>query len=122
MPVDMPADIHPVAAPGKKLANLRMSDRLAARIRQKVLLGNIRYVCRFFILGQEMVVRLIFAGADVFRNRKPPVLSVGEFRINIENNPPEGIEAMANDLANLELCVLNGHNRLRYFPHRACAD
>ena len=87
--------------------DLRMADRLAAVVRQQVLLGNIGDIFGFIVLGEQMVERLILVRPDIRRDRLVPFLGVAEGRIDIEHDAAKRIKAVADHLADL---VLRGAN------------
>ena len=49
--------------------HLRMPDRLAAVIRQEILLGDVGDVFGLVVLGEQMIVRLILVRPDFRGNR-----------------------------------------------------
>ena len=51
------------------LRHLRMPDRLAAVVRQQVLLGDIGDVFGLVVLGEQMIERLILVRPDFGGNR-----------------------------------------------------
>jgi hypothetical protein len=44
---------------------------------------------RRFVLGKDMIKRLILAGSGVLRDRFPPFVCIAELRVDIENNAAE---------------------------------
>src|SRR4051812_10223017 len=70
---------RPVAAGfvlDENLGDLRMPDRLAGIVGQKVLLRNIGDVFGLRVLGEQVIERLVLVRANVLRDRKPPFLGV----------------------------------------------
>ena len=96
----------------EKLPQLRMVYRLAAVVLEKVLLGHISDVGLFTVFRQQVVKRLVFAGAHVLRYRFPPFLGVAKGGIYIKNNAPEWKKPVFYYLANGELCIPFEH----FFP------
>ena len=79
-----------------------MAQGLAAVVQQKVLFRHVGDVFRLVILGKQVIVRLILARTNVFRNCLPPFLGVREFRVDVEHEAPKRIEAVLYDIADLE--------------------
>ena len=79
-----------------------MIYRLAAFVRQQILLRDIGDVVRFLVLGEQMVIRLILGRPHIFRNREPPFLGIVEHRVDIENDAAKREQTMAHDLTNAE--------------------
>src|SRR5262249_31755685 len=73
----------------EKLRNLRMPQRLATHIEQQILFRNIGDIFGLLILGQQMIIRLVFGRANFLWDRKPPLLGIGKLRIHIEDNAPK---------------------------------
>src|SRR5512134_2505623 len=96
-------DIAPFLDAGEYLVDLGVSDRLAADVRQEILLGDISNITRLLILGEEVIVRLILDRPDILRDRQPPLLGIGEFGIDIENDAAERVNPVTNDLPDLIL-------------------
>ena len=91
------------------VGHVRVLHRFAGKVRQQVLLRDIGNVVAGLVLGEEMVERLILAGPQFLRDRKPPLLGVGENRIDVEDHPPERVDAMLDDLADREFCLRTKH-------------
>lgn len=73
----------------KHVQNVRMFQRFTRGIGNQVLLGNIgNIICRLGF-GIKMVEGLILFRTNVFGDRFVPFLSVGKFRIDIKDHPPE---------------------------------
>ena len=87
----------------KKLRYLRMTQGLAAIILQEVLLRDVSNVLRLFVLGEQMVERLIFPGTFFLGDGLPPLLGICEFRIYIEYQAAERVESVANNFAHMKL-------------------
>ena len=79
-----------------------MTDRFARFIRQKVLFRDVGDVLGFGGFGEQMVERLISAGADVRRNGLIPFFGVVEFGIHVEYDAPEGKQAMTHYLTDMK--------------------
>src|SRR5262249_61869278 len=79
--------------------------RLAGRIGQQVLLGNISDVFALRVLREQMIERLVLARADLRGDRLVPFLGVIEFWIDIEHDAAKRKQAGANHLTDLELGV-----------------
>jgi len=75
-----------------------VAERLPALVRHEVLLGDIGDIFGVGILRQEVIVRLLLHRTDIFRDRQPPLVTVGEFRVDVEDDPAEGIPTMTDDL------------------------
>src|SRR5581483_7935572 len=86
----------------KNLSHLRMPDGLARGIRQQVLLGDISDVLALGILREQMIERLVLARPNFLGDRQPPLLSVVEFGIDVENHAPERIDPVLDDLPDLK--------------------
>src|SRR4249920_3089068 len=82
-----------------------MTHRLAAVVRQKILLGDVGDVFGFVVLGEQMIERLILVRADFSRDRLVPFFRVAEDRINVEHDAAERIKAVTNHLADLKFGV-----------------
>jgi len=82
---------------------------LARLVGQQVLLRHVGDVRGFSVLGEQVVERLILVGTHVFGDRQPPLLGVGEHRVDVIDHAPERIEPVAHDLADLELGVACFH-------------
>ena len=83
--------------------DLWMAHRFARFVHQQVLLGYIGYVFGLVVLGEKMIKRLIFPGADFLRYRVPPLFRVVEHGIDIEDNATEGKKPVAYNLSNTKL-------------------
>ena len=66
-----------------------IAQGLTRVIGQKVLLRDIGDVLGFRVLGEEVVEGLVLAGPNLLRDRQPPFLGVVEFRVDVEDQPPE---------------------------------
>ena len=75
-----------------------MAQRLAAVVRQEILLGDIGHIFRLLVFGEEMIEGLLLGRADLLGDRQPPLLRVRELRVDVEDDPPEGVVAVANHL------------------------
>ncbi len=83
------------------LVQSRMPGRLLLVIIFKILLADIG---RLAIFGQQMVKWLVTPGPAFLGNGVPPVFTIGEFRINIENHPAKRQEPVAYYIADTEAC------------------
>ena len=63
-----------------------------------------------------MVERLVAPGADFFRDRGPPFLSVGEFRIDVEDHASERKQPVLDHLADAELGESHVHDKHKNAP------
>src|SRR3954468_8652973 len=88
--------------PDEALGALRVPDRFAGIIGQKVLLGNIGDVFGLRILREQMIKRLILVWPKLLGNRQPPFLGIVEFRIDVENHASERKHPVADDLPDLK--------------------
>ena len=75
-----------------------MIDRLSRVILDQVLFGDVGDVVALIVLGQQVVERLLLAGAAVLRNRGIPFVGIVEFRIDVENHPAKRVFAVADHL------------------------
>jgi hypothetical protein len=82
--------------------SLRMANGLARVVRKQVLLGNIGDIRTLLVFCEEMIKWLVFTGPDVFGYGPPPFLSVGELRVDIENDAAKGEDPMLDDLTYAE--------------------
>src|SRR5579863_5941984 len=96
-----------------------MAHGLAGIVEHQILLRDISDVLAFGVLGIEMVEGLILARANLFGNRAPPFFGIGEGRIDIVNNATKRVNPVANNLANVELCVAGFHSRRELFEFDA---
>jgi hypothetical protein len=71
---------------------------------QEVLLGHVGDILGFRVLGEEVIEGLVLVGPDLLGDRQPPVLGVVEFRIDVEDEPPEIEDPVSNHLADREFC------------------
>ena len=69
--------------------DLGVPHRIAGLIAEEVLLRYIGDILGVVVLSEEMIEGLVFARTDVFGNRLPPLFSVGEYRIDVENDTSE---------------------------------
>ena len=93
----------------EEIANLRMADRLAAFVGQKILLGDVGDVFGLLVLGEQMIKRLILRGPDLLGDRLIPFLGVGEDRVHVEDDAAEREEAVPHDLADAEFRLSDLH-------------
>src|SRR5271169_4900168 len=87
--------------------DLRMPHRLAGSVRQEILLGNVGDVFGYVVLREQMVERLILMRPDFGRDRLVPFVGIVEYRVDVENDAAERIEAVPDNLADLILGVPN---------------
>ncbi len=76
-----------------------MTTGFTALIVQQVLLGHVGDVGRLDVLSKQVVVGLIFYRAHILGNRKPPLFAVAEGRVDIEDDAPERMDPMADNVA-----------------------
>ena len=96
---------HPVAAvlvALEGLLDLRMADGIAGGVGHEVLLRHIGDIFGFGVFSEEMVERLVLARTQLFGNRQPPFLGVGEHRIDVIDDAPEGVSAVLHHLPDPE--------------------
>ena len=91
----------------EEFPDLRMANRLAGAVIEQVLLGNIGDIFGFFILGEEMIERLVLAWADVLGDREPPFLGVVEDRVDVEDHAAKREKPVLDHLPDAELCQRN---------------
>jgi hypothetical protein len=75
-------------------------DWLAGLVGQQVLfrdIGNIRTV---IIFCEQVIKRLIFLWANLFRNRQPPFLVIIKLRVDVENSSTKRIDTVTNKFTN----------------------
>src|SRR5579863_4395612 len=84
------------------LGDLRMTHRFAAGVRQKVLFGNVSDVLGIVVLSEQMIKRLVLVRPHFHGDRLVPLIGIVEYRIDVEHHPAKRIEAVADDLADLE--------------------
>ena len=94
--------VAPIAQLSEELGHLRMRDRLAALVGDEVLLRDVGLVMRVGVLGEQVVVRLVFCRTQVLGNREPPLLGVAEGRIDVVDDATKRMEAVPNDLTDPE--------------------
>src|SRR5262249_19372088 len=82
-----------------------MAERLAGRIGQQVLLGNISDVFALRVLREQMIERLVLARPGLRGDRLVPFLGIIEFWVDIEHDAPKRKQAVANHLTDLEIGV-----------------
>ena len=75
----------------KDVLQRRMTHGDPRVVDDQVLLRHIGHVLRVIILGQQMVERLVARGTHLGRNGLVPLLGVRKFRINVEDDAPEGV-------------------------------
>src|SRR5688572_9384874 len=105
---------QPVATVGEPLEHAGyggMTDRLAERVGQQILLADIGDVPRFRILGEQVVERLVLRRPDVLGDRLVPFLAVGEDRVDVEDHAAKVEQPVTHDLADREAGM--GHGRRR---------
>jgi hypothetical protein len=74
----------------KNLADLGMAQRVLRGIRQQILFRDIGDIFRLGIFREEMIKRLIAAGAHFFGNGIPPFLGVVENGVISNTTPRNG--------------------------------
>ena len=98
-----------VFEPFEEGVDLRVRNWVWIHLGDEILLGNVSDIGALSVFREEMVKRLFFTGAFTFRDRQPPVLSISEFGVDVENHPPERVYAMLDDLSDLEFGGANFH-------------
>ena len=97
--------LQPIS-PGFRLVEHVAQKRVAAGtptvIGQQVLLGNIGDIGRLGVLGQQMIEGLLPMRPQFGRNRLQPFISIGENRIDIEHHAPKRVNAVFDDVADVE--------------------
>src|SRR5690606_8244557 len=88
-----------------------MVHRPAGVIGDEILLAHIGNAVIIRILGKQVIERLILARSRVFGDRLIPVLAVGEARIDVEDDTPEWMIAMADHLAEAIFCRNSTHEQ-----------
>ena len=71
------------------LRHLRMPDRFAGIVGQKILLGDVGDVFGVRVFREQMIERLILVRPNLLGDRQPPFLGIVEFRIDVENHATE---------------------------------
>jgi len=87
-----------------------MRYRLARVVGQQVLFRDVGDIGRLRILGQQVIERLVAARPRVFRDRRQPLLGIGENRIHVEDHATERIKPVLHHLPDGELGL--AHRRL----------
>ena len=85
--------------------NSRMFDWNRVFVYLQILLGDVGFIAARFVLGEQMVERLVLGRADFRRNGFVPLIRVGVLRIDIINHPAKAEEAMRDDLTDIELSL-----------------
>src|SRR4029077_7745519 len=101
---------RPIAAAAvldEDFGDLRMPHRLAAIVRQQILLGHIGDVFGLVVLGEQVIERLVLMRSDFRGDRLVPFVGIVEHRIELEHHAAERIEAVPDDLADLIFGVAN---------------
>jgi hypothetical protein len=81
-----------------------MPYRLAIILRKKILLRDISDIFSFVILCKQMIERLILLRPNFFRDGQPPLFSICENRVDVENDAAEREQAVFYHLADLKFC------------------
>ena len=105
-------DVAPALSVGEEVPDTGMRHGFTTLVHQQVLLGYIGDVAHLIILSQQVVKGLVLTRSDILRDRPPPLLSVSKFHVNVENHPAKRKDAVADDVAYLELGNPDGHNRI----------
>ena len=82
----------------EEVGDVRVMHRLTGVIRDKVLFRHISHIVALVILGEQVIIRLLFLWPCVLGNRLVPFLSVGEFGIYIENYASERVLTVTDNL------------------------
>jgi hypothetical protein len=80
-----------------------MAQRRPGRVGEQVLLRDVGHILGVGVLGEQMIEGLLFLRPDLLGDRLPPFIGGIEDRIDIENDAAERVNAVAHDLAKLEL-------------------
>lgn len=91
--------------------DLRMADRIAGCIGQKILLRDIGDILGFGIFREKMIERLVLVRADLFGNRLPPFLCIREDGIDVVDYASERIFPVLDDLTNAEFRDTGFHDK-----------
>ena len=86
-----------------------MANGFARLVGKQVLLRDIGDIFRVFVFGEQVIEGLILARPVFSRDGLPPFLSIGEFRVDVENHPPERVFPVAHDLSQTEFRQLLFH-------------
>ena len=86
-----------------------MAERNVGIVRDQVLFGNVSDVVSSVIFGKEMVVGLVLARANFFRDRFIPFFGIRKLGIDIEDNAPEGEQTVTDDLTDLKPGFMPGN-------------
>jgi hypothetical protein len=91
----------------EELGDLRMPQRLVGFVGQEILLRDIGHILGVRVLGKKMLVGLVLGRPHILRDGLVPFFGIGEGRVHIEDDAPEGIDPVPDNLADLELCAAN---------------
>ncbi|AEM42122.1 hypothetical protein KVU_2283 [Ketogulonicigenium vulgare WSH-001] len=91
------------------IGHIGMVNGIAGWVQHQVLLGHIGDVIGFGAFGQQVIERLIFAGADVFGDRLIPAFGIGEFGVHIKDHTAELMHAVPNDLPQMKFSAPRLH-------------
>ena len=94
--------VEPAPARREQLVDLGMAHRLAGIVGQQILLRDVGDILRFFVLGEQVVERLVLRRPHLGGNGEVPFLRVREDRIDVVDHAAKGIEAVLDDLADGE--------------------
>jgi hypothetical protein len=83
-----------------------MPQGLLRLVGQQVLLRDVGDVLAFRVLGEEMVEGLVLPRADFLGDRQPPLLGIGEYRVDVENDPAEWEDPVPDHVSDAELRLL----------------
>src|SRR5690242_19450953 len=94
------------------LVDLRMAERFVRLVRKQVLLRHVSDVFAIRILGEKVVVGLVFGRPDFLGDRQPPFFCIVEHRVDVEDHPAKRENAVLDDLPDSEL----GESRSIHMP------
>jgi hypothetical protein len=96
---------HPVAPifeAFEQLAHRRVIHWPALRISEKVPLTHVSDVGGILVLREQVIKRLVAPRADVLGDRLVPLFGIGEDRVDVEDDPAEGEQAVSYHVADSE--------------------
>ncbi len=82
-----------------------MPQGFSGQVLEQILLGNICDVLGFLVFRKQVIKGLVFRRTYVLRNGIVPLIGAGKFRVDVKDNPAEGINPMPHNLADMILCV-----------------
>jgi hypothetical protein len=101
-----------------------VSERRIAGVGQEILLRDIGDILCLGVFRIDVIEGLVLARTDVFGDGLIPLFRVGKDGIDIEDDAPEGKDAMPDHVADLKPCLAMLHGTPLNLPCRrglACA-